>query len=150
MDTKATSTNGIAAPTIGQGEPLVLVVEDDVDTQGYMRALLSARYGVLVAASADEARRTLAEHPEVRIILMDLSLKGDEDGITLTRRLRADTEWKTIPIIATTAHAFNDDRVRALEAGCDAYLAKPIAHRELLKIMAGLLTNGRHNGAPSP
>ena len=120
--------------------PTVLVVEDDTETQGYMKALLGRRYDVLVAASADEARHHLAEGGDkIRIILMDLSLKGDEDGLMLTRSLRQHPHWKEVAVIATTAHAFLEDQNRALAAGCDAFLAKPFGRDELFATMEKLL-----------
>jgi CheY-like chemotaxis protein len=123
----------------------ILVVEDDVDTQIYMKELLGKRYRVLVAATGDEARTRLeASHGRVLMILMDLSLRGNEDGLMLTSYLRRHPVWRHIPIIATTAHAFPEDRARALEAGCDAYLAKPIRRNELLALMEELL----HPSAP--
>jgi CheY-like chemotaxis protein/anti-sigma regulatory factor (Ser/Thr protein kinase) len=128
-----------ADPTEPATRPAVLVVEDDGDTQHYMRALLKSEYEVLLASSADEARRRLSEDPgRIHIILMDLSLKGPEDGLMLTRELRAQERWKQVSIIATTAHAFADDRRRALDAGCDAYFAKPFDHKALLSLMREL------------
>jgi CheY-like chemotaxis protein len=114
-------------------KPLVLVVEDDLDTQTYMRAVLSSRYRVVVASSADEARRRLDEAAgAVAIVLLDLSLRGEEDGLSLARALRADGRYRALPIVATTAHAFPEDRRNVLEAGCDDYLAKPIEVSDLL------------------
>lgn len=122
----------IAAPEAPR-KPLVLVVEDDLDTQTYMRAVLSSRYRVAVASSAEEARRRIAEAGgEVAIVLLDLSLRGEEDGISLAVELRADARYRTLPIVATTAHAFPEDERNALAAGCDAYLAKPIEVSTLL------------------
>jgi PAS domain S-box-containing protein len=117
----------------------VLVVEDDLETQGYMKALLGRKYEVLLAASGEEARRQLAAHPDtIRVILMDLSLKGEEDGLMLTRSLRQHPKWKDVAIIATTAHAFLEDQHRALAAGCDAFLAKPFSRDDLLALMERL------------
>jgi CheY-like chemotaxis protein len=70
---------------------------------------------------------------------MDLSLRGPEDGLAITRELRRHPRWKQIPILALTAHAFPDDRRRALAAGCDGYFSKPFAHRDLLETIEGLL-----------
>jgi CheY-like chemotaxis protein len=75
----------------------------------------------------------------VGLILMDISLAGDTDGLTLTRRIRADRRWRRVPIVVTTAHAFEQDRERAMAAGCDAYLAKPIDAGELLATISRLL-----------
>jgi PAS domain S-box-containing protein len=122
--------------------PRVLIVEDDFDTQAYMKVLLRDRYEVSAASSAEEARRELEEFKsEIRIILMDLSLKGSEDGLQLTSWIREQPEWRGVPIVATTAHAFSSDRAHALEAGCNAYLAKPFDYEELFSVMADLLAS---------
>jgi CheY-like chemotaxis protein len=113
-------------------KPLVLVVEDDDLTLPYVARVLGRDFDTLLAASGAEARAQLAAHPDVEVVLMDLSLKGDEDGLELTRWLRADSRWKNVPIIATTAHALAEDRRAALAAGCSAYLAKPISPGELV------------------
>lgn len=76
----------------------------------------------------------LNEHGSaIRAILMDLSLKGEEDGLQITAQLRQLNGWRKVPIIATTAHAFEEDRERALAAGCDDFLAKPIQPHLLLE-----------------
>jgi len=122
------------------GRKIELVVEDDGLTQIYMKTILARHFEVLVAGSGAEARTHLADRPkDVRIVLMDLSLKGQEDGLALTRYLRSEERWRALPIIATTAHAFAEDRRNALSAGCDAYLAKPIEPAQLLAIIRKFL-----------
>ena len=120
----------------GTARPCVLVVEDDVETQGFMRVLLGRHYEVLVSGSGEEMRQRLEGDGErIRVVLMDLSLKGGEDGLQLTRALRAHERWKTLPVIAVTAHAFPADRASALAAGCDAYVEKPIDNDRLLRMI---------------
>ncbi|MGH7823144.1 MAG: response regulator [Candidatus Binatia bacterium] len=132
-----------SAATGRDGTTAVLLVEDDRDTQAYMTTVLASRYQVLLAASAEEARRLLALYDgRVGIVLMDLSLRGTEDGLSLTRWLRSDERWRMLPIIVTTAHAYPEDRARSLAAGCDAYLAKPFPKDELLSLMEELLARG--------
>ena len=131
--------------------PAILLVEDDRDTQMYMREILDSNFRLLVAATAEEARHQLALHSdEVRMILMDISLRGGEDGLSLTRSLRKEDLWKAIPIIATTAHAFPEDRMKALAAGCNAYMAKPLRHRMLRDLMTQYLEHPELAQAPSP
>jgi two-component system, cell cycle response regulator DivK len=116
--------------------PCVLVVEDDVETQRFMRVLLGRRYDVLMASSGDELRRQLESNGgRVRLVLMDLSLKGEENGLELTRALRQHERWKSLPIVAVTAHAFPSDRANALNAGCDAYVEKPVENVRLLGLV---------------
>jgi len=64
------------------------------------------------------------------LILMDISLPKI-DGYEVTRRLKEQDSFKNVPIIALTAHAMKGDREKALAAGCDGYITKPISVREL-------------------
>jgi len=103
----------------------VLVVEDDETTQEFLRLLLSQKFCTVFAESADEALRVLRSQ-QVQLILMDLSLSGDIDGIELTRHIRHDPTFCTIPVIVTTAHAHADTRQLSFEAGCNEFLTKPL------------------------
>lgn len=120
--------------------PTIVVVEDQPDQALFMRAVLQSRYTVVLAADAAQAVMRLEELGErVRLILMDVLLGGGEDGLSLTRRLRADRRWKHLPVVVTTAHAFEEDRERALAAGCTAYLAKPINAAQLVATIERLV-----------
>ena len=104
----------------------VLLVEDNADNRFIYSAMLRhAGYEVILASNGHEGLdfgRTRAPH----LVLMDISLPG-LDGLEVTRKLKAEEATRDTPIIALTAHALPADRLRALEAGCDAYLAKPIS-----------------------
>jgi two-component system, cell cycle response regulator DivK len=116
------------------------VVEDQPDQALFMRVLLQGKYEVVIAANTREAFARLEELGEkAGLILMDLSLSGGEDGLTLTRRIRADPRWRHVPVVVATAHAFEQDRERALAAGCSAYLVKPIDAKELLATIGRLV-----------
>lgn len=108
----------------------VLVVEDNLDNMTLISDVLtSLGYDPLIAKDGEEGVRVAtAEKPD--LILMDLSLPK-MDGWTATRQLKADPDVKHIPIIALTAHAMLGDRDRALAAGCNDYISKPISLREL-------------------
>lgn len=111
---------------------MILLVEDDVDNQTYMRVLMRDRYEMLVASSGEELRGLLNSYGGViDLILMDLSLRGNENGLVLTAGLRTTERFRTTPIVAVTAHVTPEDRTRALAAGCDDFLSKPF-DRELL------------------
>jgi CheY-like chemotaxis protein len=71
--------------------------------------------------------------------VMDISLHGGENGLDLTRRIRADARFGRLPVIAVTAHAFPRDRDNSLAAGCDDYLSKPFRRNELRELIARLL-----------
>ena len=115
----------------------VLIVEDDPHSQLYFTKLLSGMYETAVASSAREAWDMLHSR-SFDFVLMDISLKGDEDGLSLTRRLRTEEAFMKLPIVAVTAYAFPDDKRRALEAGCTDYLAKPVSSSDLHRKIAEL------------
>lgn len=107
---------------------LILVVEDNETNQMLVRAVLELDgYRVAVAGSAGEAWEELRQNTP-GLILMDVQLPG-QDGLSLTRELKADPTTSGIPVVALTAHAMNGDREVALEAGCAGYIAKPIDTR---------------------
>jgi PAS domain S-box-containing protein len=116
----------------------VLFVEDDEETQEYMASLLAKDYNLRIASNAPAAWNIL-ESARIDLVLMDLSLQGDEDGITLTKRIRRDERFNGIPVIAVTAHAFPKDRIQSLEAGCNAYFSKPFQIEELKRSMQTFL-----------
>ncbi len=124
------------APATARVKPAILVVEDDPGSQTLMQLALFKQYEVLLAASAEEARGHLRDRrAAIHAVLMDISLRGPEDGLALTRDLRRDAATRHLPIIVTTAHALHEDRKMAIEAGCDAYLTKPFQWKELLALV---------------
>lgn len=119
---------------------LILIVDDNPANLKLARVLLASDgYDVRTAVDAEEALRqldvlrTLGTVPS--LILMDLQLPG-MDGLTFTRQLKADPAWKAIIIIALTAYAMKGDRDKALAAGCDDYVAKPIDTEMLSALIA--------------
>jgi len=130
------AANGTPRPASAR-RPCILVVEDDPDNQILIRTILKKSYEVRLASSADEARRELGadDVPPIELILMDWSLKGDEDGVTLTRNLRLDERYKKTPVVALTAHASAEDRKLAKATGFDAFLGKPIDRDELFRTL---------------
>jgi hypothetical protein len=69
-------------------------------------------------------------------VLMDISLKGEEDGLQITRFLRSQARFRATPIIAVTTHASVEHQRTALEAGCDAVLTKPVKRSQILSALA--------------
>lgn len=109
-------------------EPVLLVDDQPMNLELARELLEMDGYDVRTASDADEALGILAGGFRPRLILMDIQLPG-MDGLELTRRLRADPAWRGIAIIALTAYAMVGDEQRALAAGCDGYIAKPINTR---------------------
>jgi two-component system cell cycle response regulator DivK len=110
----------------------ILYIEDNPDNLMLVqRALESRGYRLLKAMKGLEGVAK-AESDPVDLILLDINLP-DIDGYEVARRLRASSkrELKTVPIIAVTANALKGDAEKALDAGCDVYMSKPINIREL-------------------
>lgn len=110
------------------GSNLILLVEDNEANQMLARAVLELEgYEVRVAGSGPEALQALRDCvPD--LILMDVQLPG-QDGLSLTRQLKAEPSTSAIPVVALTAHAMTGDRQLAISAGCAGYIAKPIDTR---------------------
>jgi CheY-like chemotaxis protein len=128
------------APATELGGARVLVVEDDADTRDFLGFALG-RAGVktvLTASTAEALDRLTAETFDV--VVSDLSMPG-ADGYALIRRLREMDAGASArrPAVALTAHAGPDERRRALEAGFDAYLVKPVDAVDLTGVVARLL-----------
>jgi len=111
------------------GEP-VLVVDDNAANLALAEAVLErAGFQVRTAMDAAQMHAVLATF-KPRVILMDIQLP-DVDGLELTRRLKADPATSDVKVIALTAYAMKGDEQKALAAGCDGYITKPISTREL-------------------
>lgn len=110
----------------------VLYIEDNPDNMLLVqRALESRGYKLLKAVNGMDGI-IMAEDNKVDLILLDINLP-DIDGYTVAKHLRKSTkpELANLPIIAITANALKGDAKKALEAGCDVYMSKPINIREL-------------------
>lgn len=117
---------------------VVLVVEDDEDSRRILRVLLTrAGHEMMEALTGPDGVAAAQTHlPDV--ILMDIQLPG-YDGFEATRRLKADPALQHIPILAVTSYVMSDDESRALEAGCDGYVSKPLSPRALLATLDDFL-----------
>jgi len=116
----------------------VLVVDDNpVNLKLAVSVLESAGYEIFQANDAVEAMASVRRSPP-ELILMDLAMPG-VDGLTLTRRLKSDPATQPIRIVALTASAMKGDDAKALDAGCDGYISKPIDTRKLPEQVAGFL-----------
>jgi CheY-like chemotaxis protein len=124
-----------------------LVVDDRADERDLLSAILE-RHGAQVA-TADSARAALRllEHRRPDVLISDIAMP-EQDGNELLRQVRRlGAEWETLPAVAVTAHARAEDRERALAAGYDAYVAKPIDRMKLLDAIA-LARRAQRSAAP--
>jgi CheY-like chemotaxis protein len=108
----------------------ILYVEDNEDNLRLVKRALQARGYVVHEAMDGLTGLDRAKILKPEVILLDINLP-DIDGYEVARRLRADSETLYIPIIAITANALKGDAEKALAAGCDVYMSKPINVREL-------------------
>lgn len=122
----------------------ILIVDDNPTNLKLVAFVMNAQgYQVATAADAEAAIADVAAaRPD--LILMDLQLPGI-DGLELTRRLKQDPTTRDIVIVALTAYAMKGDRDKALDAGCDEYISKPIDTRALPGVIAGLLAGRKGN-----
>lgn len=104
----------------------ILLIEDEPDTRELVRLTLELDGHEVVEAGTAEDGIARARTALPDLILMDLSLGGQFDGLEATKRLRADHAFDSVPIVALTAHAMQGDRERSLAAGCDQHWTKPI------------------------
>lgn len=116
----------------------ILVVEDNHDNMTLITDILESLNYSVISAYDGEQGLLMAQSEKPNLILMDLSLPL-MDGWTVTREIKANQTLKDIPIIALTAHAMSGDRERAIEAGCDDYVSKPINVPDLLVKITTLL-----------
>jgi len=115
----------------------VLVVEDDTDARELLAMILrGAGATVTTASSVAEALESLHREPP-HVLVCDIAMPG-EDGYALIRRIRAGEGDSTLPAVAVTAFARREDRDRALDAGFDVHMAKPVDPSELVDAVAVL------------
>ena len=117
----------------------ILVVDDNPTNLKLVAYLMTANgYDVATAADAEAAISSIREQMP-RLIMMDIQLPGI-DGLELTRRLKSDPKTHGIVIVAVTAYAMKGDHDKAIAAGCDDYVTKPIDTRTLPGVVKRLLS----------
>jgi two-component system cell cycle response regulator len=120
----------------------ILIVDDNaINLRLATEVLRHEGHTVLNAVDAEQALEML-RHFTPDLILMDIALPG-MDGLSLTRKLKAEERYRKVPIVALTAFAMKGDEQKALDAGCDGYIAKPIDTRRLPQQVAELLARAR-------
>jgi CheY-like chemotaxis protein len=117
----------------------VLVVEDEKDNMDLFCQILEFHGCQVLKAGDGREAINMAQSEKPDLILMDLSLPA-LDGWEATRTIKAIPQVANIPVVALTAHAMVGDRERALEAGCDGYISKPIEVARFFDELRGYLT----------
>lgn len=111
--------------------PILLVEDNELNREMLFRRLTRAGHTVITACDGQQALDLMISEQPV-LVLMDMNLPV-LDGWTACRMARQDERISHIPIIALTAHAMEDDRRKALQAGCDDYATKPVDFPDLLR-----------------
>jgi len=116
----------------------VLIVEDNPANLTLAIFLLESAGHSVISATDAEAGLTCARDEQPQLILMDIQLPG-MDGLAATVLLKQDPATCAIPVIALTALAMKGDEARIRAAGCDGYIAKPLAYRDFLATVSAQL-----------
>jgi CheY-like chemotaxis protein len=119
------------------GEKILVIEDNPVNRELTADILGAAGYTVLQAENAERGI-ALARVERPALILMDVRLPG-MDGLSATEILKGEAETREIPVVALTAHAMKGDEEKALAAGCEGYITKPIDTRSLPQGVAGFL-----------
>lgn len=120
-------------------KPRLLVVEDDYENQKFLEIFLKRKFQLKICDSSETFYKLL-EQDDFDIILMDISLRGKKDGLQLTKELREMDKYKSIPVVALSAHAFQKDKENAYQAGVDMFLTKPIQNEVLMDTLVKVYT----------
>ena len=119
----------------------ILIVEDNELNMKLLNDVLEAYGYDIVKTDSGSAALGLARQHRPDLILMDIQLP-DISGLDAVRQLKADPLTETIPVLAVTAFAMAGDERKALDSGCDGYIAKPIMLREFLAMIEKFLGSG--------
>lgn len=120
--------------------PTVLLVEDDDASAKYVKIILANKYRLEVVNTSQKAI-TAVKEKSFDVILMDIGLRGDLDGIATASMIRKFDRYKNIPIVALTAFALESDKERILKNGCSHFLSKPFKKEELLNLLNRFVEN---------
>ena len=116
-------------------ENKILIIDDDNRNIYAMSAVLKSRgYNIVASTSAVEGMQVLQSDPKIKVVLMDMMMP-DMDGYEAIAEIRKNASLTSVPVIAVTAQAMPGDRQKALVAGADAYLSKPVNVDALLQLL---------------
>jgi CheY-like chemotaxis protein len=116
----------------------ILIVEDNPLNMRLLEMILKANNYTLLKATDGEEALDIAIRERPDLLIMDIRLPK-VSGLEVVRRLKENPAFSHTPIIALTAHAMKGDKEKAIEAGCDSYLSKPVNTRELPRLVANML-----------
>jgi two-component system, cell cycle response regulator DivK len=117
----------------------ILLIEDNIDNQDLVRFLLEEADYQVAAAVDGRSGLDMALQQQPCLVLLDLSIP-EIDGWNLAEMLKSNDALSHIPVVALTAHALPGDRKKALDAGCDGYISKPLDIANFVQVVEEFLT----------
>lgn len=127
-------------------KPKILVVEDDSASQELFKLLLGKNYDVSIC-DEDVGFFSAVDRIKIDLVLMDISLRGKKNGIELISYLRHTSMLhKNTPIVCYSAHVFSQDKINALNAGANIFLAKPVSNEILVETIESALHDADRTG----
>jgi len=122
-------------------KPKMLIVEDDFENQSFMRIFFKRKFEIATCDSETTFNEKYKQG-EIDVIIMDISLRGEKDGLQITEILRE--QGDDVPIVGLSAHAFQRDRENAKKAGVDVFLTKPVPNDSLYTAVRKVLNEKRN------
>lgn len=115
-------------------KPKLLIVEDDSESQAFLKIFFRKDFETTIVDSESSFHSVIYQN-SFDLIIMDIGLPHGKDGIELTREIKSNPSTTKIPVICLTSHAFLKDKVKAIEAGADYFLTKPVENKVLKNIV---------------
>lgn len=120
-------------------KPTLLYLDDDDMTLNIYNTSLGKDYVFIKAKTPQDFRYAIANN-KVDIVILDIAIKDEVNGLDLTKELRSNSQYKDLPIICVSAHVTHNDRVAAKVAGVTSFFAKPVRLKELISEIENCLS----------
>jgi len=119
-------------------KPKILITEGDEDNRKFLKKFLG-KFFLIVTCDSAELAYSYLQKEKFDLIILEIALRGKKNGLEFAKELKNNPDYSHIPILCYTSYAYNQDRINALEAGCDMYLSKPSDIRILVNSLFKLL-----------
>ena len=125
-------------------KPRLLATEDNKEEQKFLEFYLRRNFEVDIADSSEAFLKKYEEN-NYDLLMFDISIRGDETGIDLIKKVRTTEKGKNIPVVVHTAHAYLGEKKQSVEAGADLFLVKPVPRDELMENLLKILNKKVEN-----